>query len=71
MSSSTPSSPATTFIRRDLSVMNEALGFGKKKSHLDQGGGGGNGRGGGFVNNGGWDSWDDNGFRSSNDMRRE
>ncbi|KAM1990781.1 hypothetical protein ACFX15_032000 [Malus domestica] len=55
---------------RDPPVVQETIGFGKKKPPLAQGGGGGSGRGGGSGNNGGWDSWDDDGFRSSTDLRR-
>lgn len=59
---------------RDPPVVKETFGGGgvgsNKKPPLAQGGGGG-GRNGNFGNNGGWDSWDnDDGFRSSSDLRR-
>ncbi|KAJ7972530.1 ADP-ribosylation factor GTPase-activating protein [Quillaja saponaria] len=51
---------------RDPPVVKENLGHGKKKPPLAQTSIGGNSR-----NNGGWDNWDnDDGFRSSTDMRR-
>jgi ADP-ribosylation factor GTPase-activating protein 1 len=55
---------------RDPPVAKENLGFGKSKPPLGQSSAAG-GRNGNSVNNGGWDSWEaDDGFRSSNDMRR-
>ncbi|XP_038904762.1 ADP-ribosylation factor GTPase-activating protein AGD7-like [Benincasa hispida] len=58
---------------KDPPPVKENIGVGKSRPPLAQsaGGGGGGGGGGSKVNNGGWDSWDnDDNFRSSSDMRR-
>lgn len=53
---------------RDPPVVKENLGGGSSKKPPLAHGGSRNGK---FGNNGGWDSWDnDDGFRSSNDLRR-
>lgn len=53
---------------RDPPVVKETLGGGSRsKPPLAQGGGGRNGS---FGNNGGWDSWDNDDFKSSSDLRR-
>lgn len=51
---------------RDPPVVKESAGgVGSRKPPLAQSGGGGS-----FGNNGGWDNWDDDGFRSNSDLRR-